>query len=166
MPYVVHNTARSRTNRMLRAASPGKPGMKQYIGGEHRLVRGRPVTLTDDQFAAHLEELRSKSAAGAVEVFTTDGRKVDLTTLEAGPSAPVPPLPNPPLDSIQNDKPAGQFIPQMPGGEPEMSQPGTTPKLPDLVAGAPSEETELEEGAEEDVPATDSTGKGKKNKKR
>ena len=147
--YFVHNTSRSRFNRTQRAAAPEHGGHKQYIGGEHRLVRGRPVSLTPEMFDRHLEELKAKEKVGLITVTSPDGRPIDLETKTFKTAAPVvPPLPNKPLDSIQNDKPAGNFVPQMAGGLPEMTAPEDGPaKLPDLVATAPSETEDDDAGA-------------------
>jgi hypothetical protein len=147
MPYAIHNVTRGRHNRTQRAAAAQHPRFKQHIGpGQVRLLRGRPLILSDDALQAHLEELRTKVAAGLVEVRTLDGRKVDLATLAAGPAPATPPLPRPPEDSIANDKPWGQRMPMHEGDLPD--DPSIEPKLPALVAAA-----EDEDDAEEDDEA-------------
>lgn len=70
-----------------------------------------------------LEDLKKKAKMGVLEVRTSDGRLVDLSTMTAAPAPAVAPLPNPPLDSAANDIPAGQATPQFPGGKPVQSLP-------------------------------------------
>lgn len=137
MPFHVHNAVRSRHNRTLRAQQPKHHGLKQYIGGgKYRSIRGRPIFLTDEEFELHRKEIEMKVAAGIFTVTTVDGRPVDLGTMAAPPVPPSPPLPNPPMDSIANDKQnVGQEMPQFPGGSAEGSP---TDELPDLLAGAES----------------------------
>lgn len=148
--YFVHNTIRARHNKSLRAAAPIHGGTKQYIGGQHRLIRGRPIALTLQQIGPHIEEIRAKAAAGAIEVRLADGRKVDLNTGRAvGEVMKNAPPPHPPLDSIANDKPAGEQRPQMAGGIPE--GPTDPNQLPDLLIsgkGAFGDETADNAGTE------------------
>lgn len=151
--FHIHNTSRSRFNRTQRAAAPEHGGMKQYIGGEHRLVRGRPLVMTEAQIQKHLPELVAKKAQGLIDVKTADGLSIDLKTGRTVTLAPPPaPLPNPPLDSIQNDKPAGLNRPQIAGGLPEMGDASDPSRVPDLVAGAISEDDEDEEDDGAPVP--------------
>lgn len=148
----VHNTSRSRHNRAQRFASPEHGGHKQYIGGEHRLIRGRPLAMHPELLEKHLPELRAKAAQGLIDVKDANGRSIDLETMEYKPGAPPPqvdsPRPHPLLDSIQRDKPAGVHMPQMAGGYSETSAPGVDgATIPDLVAAAPSEKEE-EDGSD------------------
>jgi hypothetical protein len=151
--FHIHNTSRSRFNRALRAASPEHGGHKQYIGGEHRLVRGRPLVMSEAQIKKHLPELAAKKAQGLIDVKTPDGLSIDLRTGRvAQPSTPSLPLPNPPLDSVQRDKPAGNYRPQIQGGLPETMGTGDPSKVPDLVASAVGDEEDDEtEGTEPPV---------------
>lgn len=103
--YAVHSVVRGRHNRTERASLPQKPKRKQYIGVEQfRLTHGRPLLITEEYLHAHLEELRAKQAGHILEVRTTDGRKVDLATLEANAALPAAPKPEFQLDSVNNDK--------------------------------------------------------------
>lgn len=147
--YFIHNTSRSRHNRSVRAAAPQHGGHKQYIGGEHRLVRGRPLVLSEDQLMKHLPELVEKQRHGLIDVKTPEGRSVDLATGETVPGAVAPPpkLPNRLPDSIQRDKPAGNYRPQIAGGYAE----GEDTELPDLVGAAPSD-TDDDDEDEGDAP--------------
>lgn len=110
--YYVHSVVRGRQNRAGRAQLGQRPRLKQFVGHEQvRLVRGRPVVLTETQVRQNLEELRAKVAGHVLEVRTPDGRPVDLDTLTPAPRLPSPPLPHPPLDSIARDTPWGQYVP-------------------------------------------------------
>lgn len=165
--YAVHSTVRGRHNRTLRAQSPVHHTLTQHLaGGDYRLVRGRPVQLTEEKFQLLLPELREKAAAGILEVKTLDGRLVDLTTLETSTlPAPVP-APHPPLDSIANDKPAGNPMPQFPGGDTAISTFGP----PSLVTGAPSEAPEPQDmpeaAADEEAELTEEEAAHTKSKKK
>lgn len=104
--FAIHSTARSRHHRTHRAANPGNRRRKQYVGeGQHRLLSGRPVILTEEQLLAARPELMEKLRLGLIEIRLLDGRQIDLETLEAAPVAPSPKMPEPVLDSIANDVP-------------------------------------------------------------
>jgi len=144
--YAIHSTVRGRHNRTLRAQAPAHHRLKQYVGqNQTRLVRSRPLTISEEELLRDLEELKKKSLMGILEVRTLDGRKMDLETLAPLPAAPSSPLPNPPLDSAAKDTPAGQPMPNLPGGKPIQSLPEFTSE---------EETTEEESGGEEpQIPA-------------
>jgi hypothetical protein len=102
--------------------------MKQYVGkDQRRIVRGQPIRISEDVLKRDLEELRTKHANHIIEVRTLDGRLVDLTTLEPGPSPVIPPRPNPRLDSLANDRnfplPEGyKFVPPYMSDDSSMPQ--------------------------------------------
>lgn len=116
--FVIKNVSRARHNKTLRAQNPVHYRQKHHIGGEHRLRRGRPLTLTKNQLEKHIVELRQKEAAGVLEVFTLDGRRVYLNKMAIEPMRMPPPLPHPLQDSAARDIPAGQPMPMAPGGVP------------------------------------------------
>lgn len=122
MLYAIHSMARGRANRTARAAAPTHRGMVLWVGKQQsRIVRGRPLLWTKDQVLLNLDELKKLVSESKIEVKTTDGRRVDLNTLESSPTLPSAPLPHPPLDSAANDSPhVGEHMPQMKGGIPEM----------------------------------------------
>lgn len=154
--YYIHNSARSVHTRAQRAAAPTHKGLKQHLGGgEHRIVRGNPLQLSETQIKKHMVEIREKVAAGLIHVKTGDGLHVDLDTLKASEPLPLPPpMPNFPLDSIARDKPAGEPMrPQYPGGLPEVLPPGT--ELPDLVTRADGNEPEEAKEEKEESPIKD-----------
>lgn len=73
--YVV-NTVRSIHTRLARSQSPTRHRFKQYIlGGSTRLVRARPVPITDKQLFKFEDELRGKVESGAIQIHrdTPDG---------------------------------------------------------------------------------------------
>jgi hypothetical protein len=117
MDFHVINTSRGRANRTLRAQQPSRVRYKQYLGSEQlRSVRCRPLVVSAEWVEKNLEELKKKSAIGAIEVRTPDGRLVDLSTLEAAPAPAEVPQPNPPLDSAANDENRGRFYPKFADG--------------------------------------------------
>lgn len=142
--FLLCNATRSRTNRTLRAQQPKHHGLKQYLaGGKYRVIRGRPIVLTEEEVGRYYEEICLKVQAGIFELRTQDGRVVDVTTGRPvhQQNATVP-LPNPPLDSIANDKQnVGERMPQFIGGSTEMDETGD---LPDLVKGAEGPEVQSE----------------------
>jgi hypothetical protein len=151
--YFVHNAARSRHNRSLRAAGATHQGLKQYIGGgQHRLIRGRPVALTEEKFQEYLPELKEKLAAGLIHVKTADGHHIDLETLEVAKGIPSAPLPKFPLDSAANDKPWGEKIPPYVGDD-QNSLPAVLPegKLPEVLEKKAAEERAVAEAEDEAV---------------
>jgi hypothetical protein len=133
--FIIRNSVRSRSNRTLRAKQPMRAPLRQQLaGGKYRVLRGRPITLTEREVMEILPELVAKVDAGALEICMLDGRPIDVRTGEplVGPRV-SPPLPNPPMDSIANDKQnVGQRMPQFAGGDTETGD----SDVPALVAGA------------------------------
>jgi hypothetical protein len=131
--YKVINVAHGRHNRGARSALPANPRMKQHVGAtQMRVLPGRPVFISQEQFDECLSELRDKAAAHIFEVRTLDDRIVNLSTLEVAAPKVTPPLVNKPLDSVANDKPAGRLIPPQLGDDgalPQVLQPGMKPSL-------------------------------------
>ncbi len=117
--YAIHNTARARHTRGVRSTNATHRGMKQYVTtGQHRLIRGRPVIVTEEVLLTNLEELRKKNKAGILEVRTLDGRILNLDTLVPPVATFPPPLPHPPLDSVARDtQNVGNPMQLFPGGE-------------------------------------------------
>jgi hypothetical protein len=125
--FQVLNTSRSRFNRLQRFQAPKHGGLKQFIGGgEHRIIRGSPLVISETTLMKHLVELRDKAEQGLLEVRTVDGRLVDLESFTAQPPLAPVPVPNRPLDSAARDKNqgVGEFVPQFPGGVPIGAVPG------------------------------------------
>lgn len=116
---VVRSQVRRQATRMQRARSATRHRFKQYIGGDPslRLVRNRQITLPTERVLTLIDELITRQRDGMISVHMIDGRPVDLLELKAGVLSvgrvPLPaPQPNPPLDSIANDDPAGNPYPQ------------------------------------------------------
>ena len=150
--YAIHSTVRSRHNRTQRAGQPAPHRFKQHIGpGQRRLIRGRPLLLTEEDFKKYLDEIKAKAAVGILEVRTPGGQKIDLETLEPVAPPPATLLPNPPLDSIARDTPWGQSIQPLPGDEPPLQ-----------MAGEPLLLSELEDNGDDEEPQHDppETGSG------
>lgn len=127
--YAVISTVRGRANRTQRAGAPAHHRLKQHVGASQaRLVRGRPLIISEEIFQRDLEDLRHKNAQGILEVRTMDGRLFDLSTLQAAVLVPQPPLPHPPLDSIANDLQVGIPMGTQPGGKGPNTLPEYTPE--------------------------------------
>lgn len=120
--YAIHNASRSVHSRTARAQGATHKGLKQHVlDTQKRLVRGRPLIISEEELKRNLPELKEKAAKGLIHVKTADGRHVDLETLEAGPAPAAPPKPTPPLDTVARDQqnvgeargvfPEGPFIP-------------------------------------------------------
>lgn len=118
--YKVHSQVRGRTNRTVRAKGPSRHRFKQHIlGGSRRLLRNRPVMITEALLVEFYEELKIKDMQGILSVHTMDGRRIDLSQMKAA-KAPLPaPKPVGKLDSIADDKPAGLPLETRPGGIPQ-----------------------------------------------
>jgi len=111
---VVRSQVRRVATRTTRARSPSRHRFKQFLFGDpsYRLVRNGERQVTSAKVLANLNELIDKETAGLLSVHFIDGRRLNLEFLKGGlveveaPSLPAP-LPNPPLDSAENDAPAG-----------------------------------------------------------
>lgn len=141
--YVIHNAARSVHSRTARAQGASHRGLKQHVlDTQKRLVRGRPLTISEEELKRNLPELKKKAAQGLIHVKTTDGRHVNLDTLEAGPAPAPAPKPNPPLDTVARDQqhvgeergvfPEGPFIPHGGGGESKPAEEAPEPTAADF----------------------------------
>lgn len=107
--YKVHNGARDPETRTLRAQNAQHRGLKLFIPiGQQRVLRGRPVVVTEQQIGEHIKELQAMQDAGLLYVTTMDERVVDLHTGERAPRPAEPPRPNPPLDDARRDPAGGQ----------------------------------------------------------
>ena len=73
--YLVENTVRNVGTRGHRAKSPTRHRFKQFVSGM-RVLRGRKLTLTDEQFAAAKDQLEGMVLAGTAAVILPDGKRV------------------------------------------------------------------------------------------
>ena len=134
MNYLIHNGSRGRHNRVVRAAQPAHGGHKQYVcKSALRLVRGRPLQVSEATLQEHLDEIREKESQGLLYVTTPQGFLVDLVTLTTVPLAPESPKPNPPLDSAAND-PVGGAATALFVGEPPPPETFEMPVPPSVFA--------------------------------
>jgi hypothetical protein len=77
--FFVHSLVRDVRTRTLRAKMPKRARFKMYLaGGKHRLIRKRPLVLTDAAFEELLPELLEKAAVGLLEVRKEGRVLVDL----------------------------------------------------------------------------------------
>jgi hypothetical protein len=137
----------------------------QFLAGQ-RVVRGRPLVVDQDTLLKNLDELKARVAGGYLEISTTDGRKVNLDTLEAAPAPVVPPLPVFLPDSAKNDPPTGRPLPIFPDGAVQSTKPPVEePKVDvqavtELPSAAPTETAEEELEYKEPAPVTQPEYKG------
>jgi len=184
MTYAIHSTVRGQQTRTQRATQGQHARLKQHVGEkQRRLIRGRPLIFSEEDFLKSLPEIKEKAEMGILEVRTVGGELIDLETLQPRNVAPAPtPLPAPPMDSIARDAPWGEKIPPLPGdvlpegtGEPTLltqlgdgieedsidPRPWPTPEEGEVpVEPAPEEEEVPVEPAPEDVPADRETQSG------
>jgi len=170
MNYQIHNGSRAIHNRSLRSQMPQHGGHKQYVcKAELRLIRGRPLEVSDLQLQEHLEELQEKQEQGLVYVTTVDGHMVDLLTMEVSPSVPESPRPTPALDSAANDKAGGEVIPRFAGDLPppkdfEMPVAPSAASLEaevDVLTPEPPGDESSDDQEPEVTPGTQKSGKRK-----
>lgn len=116
--FAVHSMVRSRFNRTQRATAPQHARFKQHVGSDQRrLLRNRPLLITEDALKRDAAELLELQKTGLLEVRTLDGRPLDLETFQIGMAVPAEnPRPSPILDSVANDIPTGIPFPKLPGG--------------------------------------------------
>lgn len=171
--YKIHNTSRAVHTRFIRTISPGKAKMKQHVGGgELRILRSRPLVVSEEVLARHLEEIKAKQKVGALEVRTLDGRLVNLEDMSVGAGEPKVATPVPQMDSAKNDKNLniGEQLPQFPGGIPMGAVPAGTDATGAGIPGPLESEDPVDhsdppaEETEEDVPADATVTSGKKKK--
>lgn len=175
--YAIHSMVRSRHNRLARSQLPQPARFKQYVlPDQRRLVRGRPVIITEAELRENIDTLREQHAAHVLEVRTLDGRIVDLGSIRVMPPAPVENhTPNPRLDSVAYDRPTGIPFPRFAGdkvlnqdqvkqvvsgmagidGELQVAMDGTVTVVPEGKAAVPPpvEEPEVPFEAEPEEPA-------------
>lgn len=134
MDFLIHNGSRARHNRNLRAQMAEHGGHKQYVlGNEFRLLRGRPVPVSEDKIKAHMTELLEKEARGLIYVTDLQMNMVDIRTLKVvAEVAPASPAPKPPLDSAANDAASG--VPMGQFNEPPPPKEFTMPVDPPMAA--------------------------------
>lgn len=107
--YKVHNGSRDPETRTLRASNANHRGLKLFIPiGQQRVIRGRPVVVTEQQLGENIKEMQALQDAGLIYVTTMDERVVDLHTGERAPRPGEPPAPKPPLDDAAKDNVGGQ----------------------------------------------------------
>jgi len=164
MNYFVHNTSRSIEHRAKRYAAASHGGLLQFLDGR-RIVRGRPLELSEEAFIANLDALKQAEADGQLEVRTEDGRKIDLDSGETLAAKPVPPLPIAVLDSAQNDIPSGRPMPIYPGGAVQSLPTPPTEPAPPMVEDDDDvevEHTEPDSGAKKGGNPIGGGNKGRK----
>jgi hypothetical protein len=125
--------------------------MKQYLfSGQHRLVRGRPLRITEEFLLANLDELKEKNKAGLIYVTLGNLTPFDLEKMASVAVVVRPAAPNFRPDSINNDLPVG--LPVSRYGD---SPPPDTFDMPVPPPDAAFGDEEDEPAVEEDEPAVE-----------
>lgn len=94
MSLFICNTVRRQHTRRKRMATGFRHRFKQIIcNGKIRLVRNRPVPLSEELLEKHLEELRGLQEAGVIEI------RID------GHNGPVYDFGSPPPKEVKDDEP-------------------------------------------------------------
>ena len=107
MNYLIHNAVRDCHNRTLRASKPTHRGMKQFLfKSQDRLVRGRPILVTEEKLLANIDEIKSKVRDGLVYVTLGNLTPFDVERFVPA-TTPKTKSPEFPLDSINRDRHVG-----------------------------------------------------------
>jgi hypothetical protein len=160
MKYYVHNTVRHVENRVKRYAGATHRGLVQYVG-DKRVIRGRPLVISEEELQKHLDELKSKYEQGLLMVCSAAGNVIDFGTLKPSKLPPPPPLPNFLPDSVVNDKPSGIPMPIYPEGAIQ-----STAAMQEAKEEAKSEPSKAdEEGDVEYRESSSAHGKGRKGRR-
>ena len=104
--FWVSSTVRSVQTRLTRALAPERARFKQYIlGGSLRLVRNRPLVISELQLKHFKPELEAKWKAGLIEVRegAPDGPVYLFEKKKRRKSTPPPPMPPTPV--VEEPKP-------------------------------------------------------------
>jgi hypothetical protein len=122
--YQIHNMTRSRETRAGRAAVARERSRTVLMlgGGSIRVMRNRPLPVTETTIRKLHAELVNRVEVGAAKVTTDKGEPVDIRTLKAlskGTKLVEGPKPKPKPDTVADDKPAGNKMPKMEGGVPQ-----------------------------------------------
>ena len=146
--FKVHSGVRKRHTKLKRRNTPGRPDFVQRLaGGDVVVRRNRAATITESKLKAHLREFEQAYNEGRIEVRTPTGLLVDLKSLKVVETLqPAPPQAEPPLDSAQNDKPAGEPKPMYREGK-ALSEEVAPPPKP-VLPGDTEEETSLSAGGD------------------
>lgn len=164
--FLIYNTTRAKATRTQRALAPQHSKTTLLLGaGLLRIMRARPLPVTESVVRKLQAELITKEEAGLLYVATSAGLRVDLATLDVVERPkPVEPRPKKRLDSVANDANEGVGIP-IPPYEDAIAQvqpvePPTVglPELPDSNEPAEDEvmsvlDELVEEKSDEPTPA-------------
>ena len=77
--YLIHNTSRDKLGKVTRSVLPSNPKKVIFLaGGEIRIVRARPLLITESALKKHAKALLAYEAKGAGKV--TSSQDVALTS--------------------------------------------------------------------------------------
>ncbi len=146
--FRIHSMVRKVQTKNLRMKSAVHHRFVQRFGGGIITVRrARPATVTRALLERHAKEIQKAIDEGKVIVKTLTGAVVDLNTFTSQPQEVVSkPLPNPPLDSAENDKTfehgVGEKMPLFEGG----GVPGDDKTPPELKSSVLTDESPISSG--------------------
>jgi hypothetical protein len=146
--FQIHSLVRHHTTRHHRMLSAERHRFSMLLGGGLlRVIRRRPTVVTRGMIEQLRAELLEKEQRGMLMVTTMPGLRVDINTLLPITDVPVsPPLPEPLLDSAENDETfeagVGTPMPQMLGGLPQTADVELPAVVAELVEAAKDEEPE------------------------
>lgn len=158
--FQIHSLVRKVETRHHRMLSAERHRFSMLLGGGLlRVIRRRPTTVTKGMIEKLLPELLEKEKRGMLLVTTLQGQRVDLSTLRAIEGLPpVAPLPEPPLDSAEDDESfeagVGVPVPQMLGGLPLAANVELPAVVQEKVEAAQAEEAEEAPPPPPSVPET------------
>lgn len=168
--FQIHNMTRSRETRAARAALARERSRTVLMlgGGSIRVLRNRPLPVTETTIRRLHAELVERVSVGAAKVTTAAGEPVDIKTLK--PLAPLPkkegPKPSPKQDTLADDRPAGETKPKMQGSVPrdaELPTPAVGERA--IPEGEPPPEPSAEEPEEEAASSPSASGSKRKRRK-
>jgi hypothetical protein len=154
MDYFIHNVSRKGHSRVARAQAPAHRKAQFVLAAQKRLVRSRPLRISEEELLENLSSLQSMVKAGQICVVNQDQGVVDLLTLQESKVVISSPRPQFPLDSISRDRNGG--VAMSINNQPPPAEFVMPVAPPDATVDEPIEdvvETEASEASEEEVLA-------------
>lgn len=92
MTYYITSMVRRVETRMARAAAPERHRFSQYVCGGQRLIRNRPLPISEETFSKFKDELTEQHNAGIldVKVGSPEGKSVFAGDVSVPAPKPVP----------------------------------------------------------------------------
>lgn len=115
--FWVSSTVRSINTRLTRSLAPERARFKQFIlGGSTRLVRNRPLMISDTQLKHYHEELEAKWQNGLIEVRegSPDGQVYKFEKKQRRKKSTPPPPPPPEPEVVVAPEPEPEVVEEPP----------------------------------------------------